>query len=552
MKIHKLVPLHNWQWYEEFIEGVEQCEFKTPTLKACGTVLCSDESIAERIKILYTKITLDRRVQVVVDSYLPCCALQLKGVPVLLLQMLYADTPQFDNLPDLGSEIRLALTRLAEKTPKKFPSFLGRVFYWALQGIRKNPQVLQWNKLASGNVDLHSVAILLNLLLAFLLGLYPLSSRCTQWNARIHIFRRVHTLLTSSPQKQFDFVQEHMGLILTATIEYICNVLHAFMPVEKDLLLEWMGGGKCFVKVVQSMDNFRCYHIETGEEEWSSWSEAIKVTTENTLRNKRQWVTKKNVKSSVCGPSVLSSPSQLSDFMDVRYLAFPAPQQTTLAEIRLDYEKLTECPVPELRHNMEVTLLPLQIQAMQWRALRAAGSTCDVFADAIRRKPICLQCVAENKTCELRYLQTEGPMQMVCAEHCHSELLKVDMMGKILRIGNVQFVFAPSCNAIRPYTANSHELWKPAVEPPTEACAKPRKECCICEAVNGLGIVTGILDTETLTIKDVWFCHWHRPPDHVLQYCPDLKDVYRVAIEWEARNQKHCRGRRYVGSKIKA
>ena len=76
MKIHKLVPLHNWQWYEEFIEGVEQCEFKTPTLKACGTVLCSDESIAERIKILYTKITLDRRVQVVVDSYLPCCALQ--------------------------------------------------------------------------------------------------------------------------------------------------------------------------------------------------------------------------------------------------------------------------------------------------------------------------------------------------------------------------------------------------------------------------------------------------------------------------------------------
>ena len=60
------------------------------------------------------------------------------------------------------------------------------------------------------------------------------------------------------------------------------------------------------------------------------------------------------------------------------------------------------------------------------------------------------------------------------------------------------------------------------------------------------------LDTETLTIKDVWFCHWHRPSNHVLQYCPDLKDVYRVAIEWEARNQKHCRGRRYVGSKIKA
>lgn len=539
MKIHKLVALHDWQWYKQFVGGVDFCESQEEQLQPAGTVLCSDVNISKKIKKLYSHISSDRRVQVIVDSYLPCCAMETSTIPVEYMQMLYDDTPQFENLPDLGGEIRAAMVKNTEHSAQKQSTFLQRMLCGVLQGMRKNQQA----KMNITNIDLSSVSILLNLLLATLLGLYPLTQRCTQWNARIQIYKRIHILLTARPEQQILFMQENSLLLTACIIEYICNIVHAYMPVEKDVLCDWVGGHRNFMKLTHVMDTFRWYHIENGNETWDFLRDAIQSSMQSISRNKRQCTLKKFSKQ-FSRKSHTPTGEEISSFLDVPHLTlFPAHRINPI-EIYMDYQKLIDVPIPELMLNMEISFLPQEIVGLQLKKLKSVFHQCELVCNSIRTKHICLHCVVNNQSCELRYCQIRG--NLICGKHPALDLIQVDMIGKILRVGNVQYILAPYDMQIQPYTGNSHKVWTNSpnsTQDPAVSCLK--KKCLLCEAVNGLSMVHAVLHTKKMEINDVWLCHWHRPPENVLQYCATLNEVYQAALQWEKRNHRNCRPRRY-------
>lgn len=475
----------------------------------------------------------------IVDSYLPCCAIESCKIPLDMMQMLYADTPQFENLPDLGGEIRSAMVESTEQTTKK--TFLQRIFAGVLGGMRKNQQAAQYTKLNTSNIDLTSVSILLNLLLASLLGLYPLTHRFTQWNARIHIYKRIHFLLTSPPAEQIHFIQKHALMLVPCITEYICNIVYAYMPTEKDVLFDWVGGERNFMKMTQAMDTFRWYHIETGNENWQAWSDAIQSSMDLS-RNKRQWISKKTSRHLLHrkeAPTV----QDILLCLDVPHLTLFPAHQTNPIQIHTDYQKLIAVPIPELRLNMEISILPKEIVDVQLKQLRSLSPKCELLCNSMRTRHVCLFCVVYNQSCVLRFCQTSGTW--ICAQHPKIDLVNVDMVGKVLRLGNIQYILTPGDTGITCYTGNSHKVWKSGSRSLSELPVKFSKQCRLCGAVNGLGIVYDILNTEKLEICDIVLCHWHRPPDDLLKYCANLKQVYQAAIQWENQNKMKCRPRRY-------
>ena len=163
------------------------------------TVFCDNTSIDKTLHKLYSSVTADPRIQIVIDSYIPCCI--IPSMKPELYQMLYEDTPQFGNLPDLGDHLRASLSTMLHKhsEPPPICTLLHRTVQQFLQVFFVSNPSCRRHIEVSTLTDQRSVSVLLTLLLATLMGLYPCCTRQTPWKARKRIFARVHILMTSAP-----------------------------------------------------------------------------------------------------------------------------------------------------------------------------------------------------------------------------------------------------------------------------------------------------------------------------------------------------------------
>lgn len=170
------------------------------------------------------------------------------------LVMPLTDAPQFGNLPDLWPFLHQALSAPEFKAHQGLPAVI----------LQTLPCFRRPNPSGGGDPSGQQPApvegaapVLLNLVLALLLGLYPDATAKPQFRVRARVFGSVHALLTSEPEAQERFVRARLALATLALMEYLARVVPACMPAEEEFLRHVFGMGAFFDQAPLMCNEFR-------------------------------------------------------------------------------------------------------------------------------------------------------------------------------------------------------------------------------------------------------------------------------------------------------
>jgi hypothetical protein len=136
-------------------------------------------------------------------------------------------------------------------------------------------------------VDPQSCAILFNVLLATLLGLYPTCLKKPPFAVRVHLFARVHALLTANSAAQCAFAVDHRTLLVFCLGEYVCRVLPTLFPAEHSAICDAQAVEAYFKLGPGYFDFFRQEAVDSGLESWRILSESAQPFFEKLSRTYR-------------------------------------------------------------------------------------------------------------------------------------------------------------------------------------------------------------------------------------------------------------------------
>lgn len=158
------------------------------------------------------------------NSYLLAAGLRVPGLSPALLVLPIADAPHYSLLPDLGQVTHSILAQ------NPHPSSLSAVLEQCLPAWRHSSRPISYED---------SQDVLLNIIMALVLGLYPGATvKRPRFEARAQLFARLHGMLTSTQEQKTSFCRQHPALLLLACMEYVARVLPANMPSQHAFILE--------------------------------------------------------------------------------------------------------------------------------------------------------------------------------------------------------------------------------------------------------------------------------------------------------------------------
>ena len=183
------------------------------------------------------------------------------------------DAPQPANLPDLGQ----ALHRVVMRSP--IPCSLSKVIEQSIPCFRHSMRVIQYTD---------SQPVIISLVMAMLLGTYPANAKKTVFSVRVEIFRRIHALLTSSPEEQTRFCAENEPIILLSCMEYMSRIAPMFMPVQHSFMNSCDASTAAFMRRIPPLcDELRQMLNEQGCMPWPVLRQACLELVQKVSRFKR-------------------------------------------------------------------------------------------------------------------------------------------------------------------------------------------------------------------------------------------------------------------------
>jgi len=184
------------------------------------------------------------------------------------------DAPQLANLPDLGPALRDCLMK------KKCN---GNSLVHHLQGCLPVAK----SACKAPPVDQPSCCIMLHVLLATLLGLYPNCVKKPPFAVRARIFARVHGLLTACADAQAAFAAQHRPLLVFALAEYTCRLIPVYFPAEHESMCSNQAVLAYFEQGPAIFDAFRQECVDDGMEPWAKLAASAQEAHEKLSRTYR-------------------------------------------------------------------------------------------------------------------------------------------------------------------------------------------------------------------------------------------------------------------------
>jgi len=213
----------------------------------------------QEISRLHAELAHDDFAQTKIDRHLLAAGAAWRsvdlGFPLKLLVLSQQDTPQYSALPDLGPVLRSCLVS------RKWGENL---LHYCLHSCLPIPK----STVKAPLPDPRSCAILLNILLATLLGLYPNTTKRPPFVVRAKLFSRVHALLTANYEAQYNFATKHVDLLVFSLGEYICRLLPALFPAEYLAICGAQTVESFFLQGPGIFEFFRQDTLDHGEEPW--------------------------------------------------------------------------------------------------------------------------------------------------------------------------------------------------------------------------------------------------------------------------------------------
>ena len=504
--------------------------------------------INARVAALHARLPFDPHAQIKIDAHLLCAAV-LGGCPArgqdsLLFVLLPEDAPQLATLPDLGPTIRSCL--IARRWAA---SYLAHLLHASLPCPKPSA--------APVAPDSASAPVVLNLVLATLLGLYPQSVKRPPFPVRVALFRRVHAALSLDPAPQAALLARIQPLALLSLAEYICHVLPAYMPAEHAAICAAFPVDHFFAAAAPLFDLFRQDHIDSGAEPWDALADAAQELHDRIARIHRakcRWTQAPRRPS----PAHMPMPNAqahalLSAALDApRLLRYPCTDDPAVR--RAEYALLLNSPsladVALLHSLVTVHPLPPNITRLQEAALDALGQRCQRRARVRRTLYLCLLCEHRGRKAKPRLCSRTFRIVCQTCDDNPDTIVPIDTVGRIVSLarGSRQLIFAPCCATVRDYTASGLDLARAPCQhcPSPLATApqhrRPRVSCAMCDAP-ALPRGHEYLDHALCRMSTCFLCQRHTPPDDWLRHVPNRRAFDAVCLEWDRKIRAlHRRG----------
>jgi len=321
--------------------------------------------LSRRISQLHASLAHDDHAQSEIDAHLLAAAAVERGIdlgfPLATLVLDPGAAPQFATLPDLGPVLRDCLV-----FKRWGSSYLAHCLYCCLpipKSAAKSPEP-----------DARSCAVLFNVLLATLLGLYPACVKKPPFAVRSRLFARVHALLTANAQTQYAFAVKFKLLLVFSLSEYACRLIPQLFPAEFDSICAAQSVGAFFAQAPAVYESFRQDCVDSGEESWAALSAAAQEAHDRvskTYRSKCR-LTQHHKKIQPAEVSRATLSAAMSCPKIVTYPCHRGSHQT----LREEYAALLGSPefgdVAVLHSLVRIEALPESVRRSQVRACRTA------------------------------------------------------------------------------------------------------------------------------------------------------------------------------------
>lgn len=445
-------------------------------------------------------------------------------------------------------------------------------------------------KNAAEHCTISEFAVICSLILALLLGLYPRGRKCAIFPVRMHLWRRVHSMLTLeyTRERSRKFLLKCMPLVQLAMAEYLYNVLSDYFPVECQSLHITL---QTVTHATILCDLFREKAIQTGMEEWKAVTQVAQGSMDRLVRSLR------GIAHACKRPNLLKTTTSNVSRSNSR-----VPRE--LFDLRVCTTNNLHCLYPSLSKNdlllaqllqnrLQIKLLPGNIAGEQLEAWTHEYSGSCVRASTARTLLVCTSCALLGRQVSLcprlRYsmkrqayfcLQCHKtqPSQRQCEEEeePQSSIVAIDMIGKVLCV-NVGanpgtrkcYVFCLRCSKVHemldtawnscPFTRAPVRCEQTPVHGPllatTTSTARSSRTCalCACRALNCcvevMARTEGPRGLVSYNLCQRFFCSKHAPPSNLVHASLLIDDIQlmRLARQMEENRTRRANKRQRLG-----
>jgi hypothetical protein len=394
----------------------------------------------------------------------------------------------------------------------------------------------------------------INILHGTMLKLYPVGTKQPTFSARVNITYRLSDILALGTDDQMNFLNMYPSLVKICFMEYTMNILRDFMPCERKVLL-----APDVVQLYDTMglimcDNFRQDAIITGMESWDDMDAIAEINIEKCMRIckfKMLRISEPKIKRSI--------DSQLfpMDALNMRYI------YTDSSHLKNLYPETDVTTVNFARHiqdNIMSYPLPLWVYQHQLENMSRLHGACDTRYRAVKYNHICCTCAINNRLNSSKMRMCSITREINCVSCPRGTILKINMLGIILKICNTSYYMCPSCTNFTVWHADGHDLCpafenKSGLHPNKSECGcmcqcteyaqevisynTPVHVCSVCITRRVAKHTVTVPNLQEKKIQDVHFCKRHMPTDHIMKHVFNSIDLKHAVAEHISQRKRY-------------
>ena len=435
------------------------------------------------------------------------------------------------HLPDLGRDIRSIFDSSKDRT------FVMNLIDYSMPYIKHNrlslPPITQ--------ITHGELSGLMKIILGCLVGIYPHCNRRPTWEIRVRIFVRFHDLCSSGKKRSlYEFCQNNIALLRVSIIEYCIYFISTNLPIElqcnENLFESRWAMNFVFDSIYFNVDNFRQLALQK-QCDWKSINECAIVAVERLNRvckGKLTRVIRKTARHDgfVKNTGVANIINRYGDgFVE---MAFNLPRFANVQYARsligksFSFELLRDISV--VTSVVSTIALPANLKNAQIEAYRNYITANGPLATQCAIVSFCVKCASmRQKSTSILSMRCGSNDVVSCGLcKCTQHIIKVNMLGRIVKIFEKYFFFCPICFNVHEWQNDGREFsncdaaWKFS----ETMCAK---NCCLCQ--KQFAEILPVFDDRLGIIQHVRLCKWHCPDESNYPFMYNLECLWNFVRE---------------------
>ena len=451
------------------------------------------------------------------------------------------------------------------------------------------------------NYDPGQPAIFIRILLAMLMGFYPTCSKKPLFSHRIHFIVSIRDLLLKSDEKQYEFILQNINLIRLSVAEYATFALQ-LLPVEYSLMSQHFDVDTYLNLCHACCEIFRVCLMQEKQLSWFQLEDIAFKSVDKIVRSARigQKMSIPHVASQTIIKKFLNvdckkKPANVNLLLEV---AKKCPLGYAHHESQFLYGKLVEhimkndadsfLSSPGIQKSLPVVIqnihgvlttfdMPLNLVIKQMATLCKKYETSPIKLLNVTCKYVCIDCML-RMTAKQFFVEEKingmirmnfGTDEIICNKCMRTEhIVKIDMLGKILRLNQTIIFVCPTCGEIEMWKGDGLDLLhcrkkkfrsfnlvseieeydptltyvrgiKSAIENMEETSnkkvkkkqySKKRESCFNCTSGTSNKFIV-LLHVPSAMYLKIFLCGKHIPPQHVMPYIQTCDDFERWSYQ---------------------